>query len=79
LNPDLSEIGFSTGGAVLTIDPATVEGKTGTIVLKFNANGLSGNWVLKDGTGELEGLHGQGTWTTGLGGQVFEGKIHFDP
>ena len=37
----------------------------------------SGKWVIVKATGELEGIHGQGTydWSSG----TYEGKIHFDP
>jgi hypothetical protein len=41
-----------------------------------------GTWVITGGTGDLAGVHGQGTWwhiRTGFTGQEYEGQIHFEP
>ena len=67
---------------------ATVDGKSGTLVMHLNAKGstppapgtLQGTWVIISGTDELSGLRGQGTWWN-IGGQTlgYEGKIHFSP
>ena len=78
----------SNGGSVLTVDPDTVmeNSVTGTLTLKFvtRGNEFAGTWVIKGGTGDLKGITGQGTWYIDpeyglMGGQAFEGKIHFDP
>jgi len=66
--------------AVDTISPATVEGKTGTLYLMLDSGPSGGSWVIIDGTGDLAGLHGQGTVLPASGGGVnYEGYIHFDP
>jgi len=83
-DPMMLEVRSVNGHVLLTID-AKVDGKTGTIQLRFNdVTGESvGTWVIFGGTDELSGLHGQGTWETsydtGVPDQVFEGQIHFDP
>lgn len=83
-DPDMSEVGQNPNGhVVVTIDPESVMGETvtGTLTLKFTSPG--NNWVIYGGTGDLEGLHGQGTWGMGMIGmrvcQVFEGQVHFAP
>jgi len=42
---------------------------------------LQGTWVFISGTGDLAGVHGQGTWwhTSGVSGLAYEGNMHFDP
>ena len=50
----------------------------GTAIISFSQ---TDTWALYGGTGELAGLHGQGTATddpSGVSG-VFEGQFHFDP
>ena len=86
LDPTMQQVVDATGHAVITIDPATVGDKTGTIILKFTVypHEFAGNWVLIKGTGELKGIHGQGTFELpGFIGpvpcQLFEGQVHFDP
>jgi hypothetical protein len=78
----------SNGGSVLTVDPDTVMGipVTGTLTVKFvtRGNEFTGTWVIYKGTGDLKGITGQGTWYMDpeyglMGGQAFEGKIHFNP
>ena len=82
-DPLMEELEWSSGLVLLTIDPDTVMGETvtGTLTLKFTSPGDT--WVIYGGTGDLKGLHGQGTWGMGIVDgrfcQVFEGKIHFDP
>ncbi len=64
---------------ILTFSPATVAGKTGTIYFMLNGATGGGNWVILGGSGELAGLHGQGTFTTNGLALNYEGEIHFDP
>lgn len=74
---------------ISTIDQCTVNGNTGTIIMSLTGTGvmsspvsgaLQGEWVIIKGTGELANLHGQGTFTVGVGvGGTYSGKIHFDP
>lgn len=42
---------------------------------------LEGTWTIIDGTGGLEGLHGQGSWWHHAGGTglSYEGQVHIDP
>jgi len=47
--------------AIDTISPATVMGKTGTLYFMLDSGPSGGNWVIIGGTGDLAGLHGQGT------------------
>lgn len=61
-----------------------VDGKFGTLTIKTNGSGpfplpvdWSGTWVILSGTGELENLHGQGTWWGDLPNLEYEGKAHF--
>ena len=69
----------------------TMEGQMGTITLKFTATPMPdgtaiGHFVVKNGTGAYENLHGQGDTFAAL---VFEpvpgivgnysGKVHIDP
>jgi hypothetical protein len=83
-DPYMLTVEKGNGHVLLTIDPATVGDKTGKIVLRFNdvfGTDFAGTWVIIGGTGELKGIHGQGTWSIDFvnGIQVFKGKIHFDP
>jgi len=71
---------------------ATIDGKSGTVVMRLICKGstvmvgtsrvtsLEGTWVIISATDGLAGLHGQGTWWNipplKLG---YEGQIHFDP
>lgn len=74
---------------ISTIDPCTVNGDTGTIIMSLTGTGfmsspvsgaLQGEWVIIKGTGELANLHGQGTFTAEVGvGGTYSGQIHFDP
>jgi len=71
-------------------EESIVDDKTGGLVIRLVGKAefgqmWHGKWVILSGTGELEGIHGQGTWW-GLGapglnqwGYVdYEGWIHFD-
>ena len=42
---------------------------------------LEGTWTIIDGTGGLEGLHGQGSWWhyPGIKGLAYEGQVHIEP
>jgi hypothetical protein len=67
---------------VITISPAAVKGRTGTVVLMANGEvGGEGNWVIIGVTGGLTNLHGQGKFssTGGFPQVAYEGQIHFDP
>ncbi len=73
---------WSNGHVVITISPAKVMGKTGTLLFMFNGKqGEGGNWVIVGGTGALASLHGQGKWspTGGFPQIAYEGRVHFDP
>ena len=81
-DPYMLTVEKGNGHVLLTISVTKFMGvsKTGTLTLRFNdvcGVDFSGNWVIIGGTGDLEGIHGQGTWgidwTTGI--QVFEGQI----
>ena len=74
-----------------TID-ATVDGKSGTVVMRLICKGstvmvgtssvtsLEGTWVIISATDELAGLHGQGTWWNIPPGRLgYEGQLHFSP
>lgn len=65
-----------------------VEGKDGTIEIKLTgqmnkgATLWKGTWRIVQGTGELEGAHGQGSWWGPVnteGEFKYEGKVHFKP
>jgi len=75
-----------------TFEGCTVAGKTGGLVMRLvgKEDGPGTDWfgtsVILKGTGELAGIHGQGTfWGPGwLGGPdpgviPYEGWVHFDP
>jgi hypothetical protein len=63
----------------------SVEGKEGTLVIKFVGKKTGeplmwyGTWVILSGTGELENLRGRGTWFGPSMDLDYAGKIHFDP
>ena len=70
------------GHVVITISPAVVMGKTGSLTFMFNGNmGEGGNWVIIGGTGDLAILHGNGNWspTGGFPQLTYEGQVHFEP
>jgi hypothetical protein len=65
-----------------------VNGRSGTMIIKFEAKGtgfgygapVSATWVIQDGTGDLVGIHGTGTFEGhALIGGTYSGQIHFDP
>jgi hypothetical protein len=64
----------------------TVNGKSGTCIIKFQGNGegigmpIKGKWVILSGTGDLANLHGELS-VEGIAGVVltYKGQIHFDP
>ena len=62
-----------------TCDPCTVDGRTGTVVFRFEAhttdrNGTVALLTIVDATGELEGLHGFLRVVNG----VYTGSYHFE-
>lgn len=62
---------------------ATVNSKSGTLYLKActkSGSGKPSTWRIVGGTGELKGLHGQGTFTAiDLLNYNYIGEVHFDP
>jgi len=67
---------------VSTTSPATVMGKTGTLLwLLKGVSEKGGTWVIIGGTGDLANLHGQGTYSPTANPNVvnYEGQVHFDP
>jgi len=85
----LHSSGFWTGIGVATFEDCMVDGKSGTLVIRWAAHttaetGLwSGQWVILSGTGDLANLRGQGTfWGPEEAGGFtypYSGWIHFDP
>ena len=71
--------------AQLTINfDGTVLGRSGTMVMEINClanrgHGFEGAWRITRGTGDLEGLHGTGTWGA-WGGELVEykGAVHWE-
>jgi hypothetical protein len=68
----------------VTLEEATVAGRTGTLVLEFIGTSpgdifvWDGTWRIVSGTGGLEGLHGNGKWLTIAPLTVhYEGKMKF--
>ena len=61
----------------------SVEGRTGTFDYRFEGGGTfptsaSGQFVVGHGTGGLEGLHGQGTFSGDFFVANVEGQYHFE-
>lgn len=64
---------------------ATIFGKSGGFTQRITGTGImstkaiQGKWVIMSGTGGLEGLHGEGTFS-GIAGQTsdYSGRIYFD-
>jgi hypothetical protein len=82
-DPTMLNVGAVYGRVLMTINPATVDGKTGTLKLLFidsDGDESAGPWMIFGGTGELRGIRGQGTWVIpgfvgGIPCQAFEGQI----
>jgi hypothetical protein len=73
---------WTNGLVIITISPATVMGKTGTLLFTFSGIlGGGGSWIIISGTGQLANLHGHGTFssTGGFPQIAYEGQIHFSP
>ena len=85
----LHSSGFWTGIGVATFVDCMVDGKSGTLVIRWAAHataetGLwSGQWVILSGTGELANLRGQGTFWGPVNPEginyPYSGWIHFEP
>jgi hypothetical protein len=61
----------------------TVEGRTGTFDYRFSGSGtfptfVSGRYVVRHGTGGLEGLHAQGPFSGTFFVASVRGQYHFD-
>lgn len=80
---------------IVSLDPVTVDGKTGTLEMRVSGSRpdaeldedseWEGKWVITGGSGQLEGLRGQGTWEGPgyLGGADYgiiryAGNFHFE-
>jgi hypothetical protein len=79
------EDGWYKGTVTFT---GTVGDRTGTMEIRFvgkspgNIFVWSGTWRIVSGTGELSGIHGQGTWENAEDpsmGVHYSGRIHFNP
>ncbi len=76
---------FNAQGAVTLT--GSYDGRSGTITMMINASGdmttgaVQGHWVILRGTGDLENIHGQGTFGGGAGGATitYSGQVHFGP
>jgi hypothetical protein len=59
----------------------SVLGVYGTMTIKTNGvlqdGSWTGNWVIKHGTGDLAGVHGQGTFWGPPLDLDYEGRVHF--
>lgn len=71
-------------GALVSFDEVTVDGKSGSLVMFLSGSRPNresdwlGDWVIVDGTGELEHLRGSGTfWGPGAPGPEEEGDIEY--
>jgi hypothetical protein len=93
--------GYTLLKSDVTLHAVTVDDKTGTLEMRINGwlpaggaySDYEGLWVITSGTGELAGLHGQGTWGgVEFGNPVctdiddgfiasvpYSGSIHLDP
>jgi hypothetical protein len=86
LQPPASTIEWSTLKIEIFMASALVDGKTGSLTLQIVGKGYAdgtniGTWKIMSGTGDLENLHGQGSWwkaPTDLESS-YGGQIHFDP
>ena len=71
--------------AELVFETATVDGKTGGLIIQLNLKAEwgkmnYGTWVIKDASGGLEGLHGGGIWIYQAGViNEYVGGFHFKP
>lgn len=70
-----------TGSGVCT---CTVDGRSGTFEYRFQGSGifpstLDGHYVVRHGTGGLEGLHAEGPFSGNFTAVVYGGQHPFDP
>lgn len=81
-DPFMTAVEKGNGHVLITLDVTSFMGveKTGTLTVLFRVGQptvFAGTWVIIGDTGDLEGVHGQGTWYIDwvAGIQVFEGQI----
>jgi len=73
---------YTTARNIHTFTNAEVDGKQGGLTIISVGSSLAhGQWRIVSGTGELAGIHGQGTWSTIALPFLYEyeGTVHFDP
>jgi hypothetical protein len=75
--------GIMTATLLVYFD-GSVLGRSGTMTMHVTCllgpdGSFGGSWVIKDGAGGLDGLHGQGRWG-GWGGDLVEyaGSVHWE-
>jgi hypothetical protein len=96
-DPNTSEVVLHCNGSVsfhgrLYFDEVTVGGRTGSMVMltqgRLAAGELewTGQWTILSASGDLDGLHGNGSWWgpgaggPGLPGEAeYDGEVHFSP
>jgi len=77
-----SIITFEEGACTVTTESGPVTGGLMMrLVGKDNGPGTewTGKWVILKGTGDLEGITGQGTWSATGGVISYSGCVHFKP
>jgi hypothetical protein len=74
-NPDA----WVVAHAVVTFSDVTVLGASGTLTIELVLSRTEGHWTIKEGTGELANIHGQGTCSTATQPFTYAGLVHFDP
>lgn len=83
--------GFTHFKAIVSFASVTVDNRMGSLEMRVNGSRpyagaeWEGRWAITEGTGELEGLRGQGTWwgpgapRPGEWGDIYySGNVHFD-
>lgn len=85
---DVVELVFRKDGSVSLrgegVCTCEVDGRVGTFEYRFQGRGPSpasvkGHYVIRHGTGGLEGLHGEGPFAGTLAAVAYGGQHHFDP
>lgn len=72
---------YSTARNIHTFTDAVVDGKQGDMTIITVGSYNQGHWRILSGTGELAGIHGEGTvWPIVAPAYWgYEGTVHFDP
>ena len=68
---------------LIEFESVVVDGREGSLIISFGPGEKvegqwSGEWEVVSGTGELENLHGKGTWWGPSKNLDYEGHLHFD-